>query len=583
MSGLPVNTKSQANEYRKQYMAYLALQAQNDAFNLMANQVYKQTGQPSRPMDTRTTTEKLADIEELKVKLLNEFLSITDGQNALDAITQLTTDEIIFASQKINMIVSDLRTKFARGVPALALVSYIRALRTKELATNGVSFEAQEATAQAILNAIQAGRAVGAPIPVFAPPVAPPAPPAPPNPPARPPARPPVAPIAPPAAPIAPMPPRPGMSFMEELQQRLAQRTQTQPVEPPEFSFSSGQRQRTPGTDQTVEIMPEGRISFTDAIRLRSEQMGILPSEIERRGQELEQEQIAARRGNVPTIGPMMINTKEEFLALPWLSLRKWFDDWSILIPNMRTAAEENDLVAKRGKDAGRLRYTPPGGVQTARAALIPAFEVYLREKDNITPSTGTGMTRRALAPASRFPTGRAILGYGLGKKKVAVDMTKGIQHTMPTYIPFGKFIINPNKLSRGILEVKTLNGGKINKYPTKELSSNLTKVMRRILDDRMPDEYDFNEMDLEDQNFLYDLTKDAKINERLNIPTPKLSKEGEEMNKFEILKGQIQAGNDNREMVKEFKTMLLKLSNEGRVKKADAREILMDLTALGY
>jgi hypothetical protein len=61
------------------------------------------------------------------------------------------------------------------------------------------------------------------------------------------------------------------------------------------------------------------------------------------------------------------------------------------------------------------------------------------------------------------------------------------------------------------------------------------------------------------------------------------LNKDGEEMNRFEILKGQIIAGNDNRELVKEFKTMLLKLSNEGRVKKAEAREILMDLTALGY
>ena len=578
MSGLPVNTKSQAAEYRKQYMSYLALEAQNDAFNLMANQVFKQTGQPSRPMDTRTTTEKLADIEELKVRLLNEFMSITDGQNALEAVTQLTVDEIIFASQKINMITSDLRAKFARGVPALALVSYIRALRTKELATNGVSFEAQEATAQAILNALQAGRVAGAPLPPFAPPVGPVAPSVPPSRPPMPPVAP-VAPVAPPAA------PRSGMSFMEELQQRLAQRNQPQPVQPapPAFSFSSGQRQRTPGTDQTVEMTPEGRISFADAIRLRSQQMGILPSEIERRGQEQEQEQLAARRGEVPATKLTEINTKEEFLSQSWLTLRKWFDDWSILIPDMRTAAEDNDLVAKRGKDAGRLRYTPPGGAQVAKSALMPAFEIYLRDKDSVAPVQGKGMTRRALAPSSRFPSGRPILGYGLGKKNVSIDMTKGIQNTMPTYVPFGKFIINPNKLSRGILEIKTLKGGKLQKYPMKEISPSLTKIMKRMLDDRMPDEYDFKEMDLQDQQFLYDLSKDAKINERLNIPTPKLSKEGEEMNRFEILKGQIQSGNDNREMIKEFKTMILKFSNDGRLKKSDTREILMDLTALGY
>ena len=99
----------------------------------------------------------------------------------------------------------------------------------------------------------------------------------------------------------------------------------------------------------------------------------------------------------------------------------------------------------------------------------------------------------------------------------------------------------------------------------------------------RMPDEYDFNEMDLEDQNFLYNLAKDAKIMDRINLPTPKLSKDGEESNKFEILRGQIMAGNDNKDLVKEFKTMLVKFSNDGRVKKTEAREILLDLAALGY
>jgi len=48
-------------------------------------------------------------------------------------------------------------------------------------------------------------------------------------------------------------------------------------------------------------------------------------------------------------------------------------------------------------------------------------------------------------------------------------------------------------------------------------------------------------------------------------------------------LKGQVMAGNDSKELIKEFKTMLLKFSNDGRIKKAEAREILLDLTALGY
>jgi hypothetical protein len=70
---------------------------------------------------------------------------------------------------------------------------------------------------------------------------------------------------------------------------------------------------------------------------------------------------------------------------------------------------------------------------------------------------------------------------------------------------------------------------------------------------------------------------------DRLNLPTPKRNKESEDENRFNILRGQLLSGNDNKELVKEFKTMLLKLSNEGRIGKVEARELLLDLTALGH
>jgi hypothetical protein len=70
---------------------------------------------------------------------------------------------------------------------------------------------------------------------------------------------------------------------------------------------------------------------------------------------------------------------------------------------------------------------------------------------------------------------------------------------------------------------------------------------------------------------------------DRLNLPTPKRSKESEDENRFNILRGQILSGNDNKTLVKEFKTMLLKMSGDGRINKNEARELLLDLTALGY
>jgi hypothetical protein len=70
---------------------------------------------------------------------------------------------------------------------------------------------------------------------------------------------------------------------------------------------------------------------------------------------------------------------------------------------------------------------------------------------------------------------------------------------------------------------------------------------------------------------------------DRLRLPTPKRTKDDEEEHRFEILKGMVIAGNDNKEMIKEFKTLLVKFSNEGRIKKTEAREILLDLASMGH
>lgn len=59
---------------------------------------------------------------------------------------------------------------------------------------------------------------------------------------------------------------------------------------------------------------------------------------------------------------------------------------------------------------------------------------------------------------------------------------------------------------------------------------------------------------------------------------------EGEqEEDRFNILRGEIIAGNDSPKIAKEFKVMLMKFMNEGRIPKRQANEILQELLALGY
>ena len=64
MSGQPVNTQLDIVTARKNYLANLNLRAKLDEKNFQANKIYIKTGQmPATPIDTRSVTEKLADVE----------------------------------------------------------------------------------------------------------------------------------------------------------------------------------------------------------------------------------------------------------------------------------------------------------------------------------------------------------------------------------------------------------------------------------------------------------------------------------------------------------------------------------------
>jgi hypothetical protein len=59
-------------------------------------------------------------------------------------------------------------------------------------------------------------------------------------------------------------------------------------------------------------------------------------------------------------------------------------------------------------------------------------------------------------------------------------------------------------------------------------------------------------------------------------------SEEDKEMDRFEILKGEIEAGNDNKTLIKEFKLMLVRFMNAGRIPRRQAQDILVDIASMG-
>jgi hypothetical protein len=182
----------------------------------------------------------------------------------------------------------------------------------------------------------------------------------------------------------------------------------------------------------------------------------------------------------------------------------------------------------------------------------------------------------------------RIAFGCGLAKPRMMVkpdniDIENGIKKEV-SYIPIGKYVVNKHKLRDNMLLMRTVKGGQIAELPQMSISPKLGKMLNNIISGRgFPSHDELSSLEDSDKDIMYKVFKMSKAEGIDAIPRPNKTKDEAEFNRFTILKGQILAGNNSKEMIKEFKTLLVKLIHGGKILRREGHDLLIDLAALGY
>ena len=169
------------------------------------------------------------------------------------------------------------------------------------------------------------------------------------------------------------------------------------------------------------------------------------------------------------------------------------------------------------------------------------------------------------------------IKGKGLVQAKAK---TAGGIAEEARFANFGRYVIDKNDLKNGIASIRFPSGAVIPNLPKQRVSANIHNVLKKIAGGALPSYEDIDGLNKDERSYLYDISKKSRIG--LNIPNPKKDEETREMEDFEKMKGQIIAGNDNKDLIKKFKFTLLKLAKEGRIPKREANEVLMEMAMVG-
>ncbi len=177
---------------------------------------------------------------------------------------------------------------------------------------------------------------------------------------------------------------------------------------------------------------------------------------------------------------------------------------------------------------------------------------------------------------------GRSSVSEGLESRYQRSIRGSGLKDKATPLVRFGNYLIDTNELGKNQLSLYTAKGNKQRKIPKSVIGGNVTNVIKSFVSGQRPAPKDILSLSEDERDYLNGVGMAAKIEDLQEMPTKKKTEMQKDMHEFEVLRGQIAAGNDNKELVQDFKKKLLKMIQAKKVSKAQGHDLLLELAAMG-
>lgn len=574
------------NAVRNEYIKNLQLETTNNLTNYNANQIFKQTGAlpPSitSQLDTRSITEKYADIQKARVAVISQLKEITDGTNASSILDSIHGNEIITLLNNLPQIITDIKPKWSLGITAPAFLAYWNNYKQALTANSGLTsfpiFQSNQllTSIEGLLQNIKATTPLpedydkllnivnGLPNTQLRE-----------------------------STKKAVLEARRANDILKQQAEALERNQQVDPQVKDNLRKTLQQLlDNLPTKDNIENFIQEGQI----ATNLGSDRKGI---------EDLENRMLGLLK-------PIQeVEEEEETIIEPYSArpsaTESSTEESSVITTN--AAESPNELRPKNFKELlnsasnNWIRFSIPfiknlletGEIDKNEIELNGVQESEMLKKKNIIKTNLPELINRALEKkVSGKGFKKHIKGCGISGRQshprlpsaisnyAKVDTSKKVER-IPSYIQFGKHLLHQYDLHNGKLKIKRLSGTIINDLPTQAIGGKLKKVLITLTGTGNPSFEDINELSENEKSLLNKVVKHCKIDQRLLVPTPDKTKEEQAYNRLQILSGEITSGNNAPQIVKELKTLLLKLKNVGRIPARHANEILSDLLSLGF
>jgi hypothetical protein len=181
----------------------------------------------------------------------------------------------------------------------------------------------------------------------------------------------------------------------------------------------------------------------------------------------------------------------------------------------------------------------------------------------------------------------KTIKGEGLPSKptkpspKIKLKVGRGLSvKQTPSYREYGKYAIHiPQLEQQDILNVKYKSLGQIPKFKPIPVSDVFRDFILDLLENGKPNARVYTQIAPEERKFFEEMSIGAGVWNGLGLKRTTTSTDEEENKRFEILRGEYMAGNNNPKVISELRKLVVKMMNDGRIRKNQGVELLMELS----
>jgi hypothetical protein len=171
----------------------------------------------------------------------------------------------------------------------------------------------------------------------------------------------------------------------------------------------------------------------------------------------------------------------------------------------------------------------------------------------------------------------------GVGFKATKIKVGKGIAYEQldnPTYREFGKYRIHiPNLVEKNIANFKYPSLAVIQSIKPLLITDDYKEFLIDVLKNGNINERHYKSLQPDERKHFERVSSGAGLIHKFKLTLNNEEEDIKDADRFNVLRGEYLAGNNNENMIKELRKLIVKFLNNGRISKNEGMNLLMELS----